>query len=67
MLKVLNENNLISPIQFGFKPEEPCIINQLIPAVHEIFESLDAGLEKRRGKVGFSGKHYEAVCLVGIW
>ena len=67
MLKVLNENNLISPIQFGFKPEEPCIINQLIPAVHEIFETLGAGIEKRRGRVEFSSKHYEAVCLVGIW
>ena len=52
MLKVKNENNLISPIQFGFKPEEPCIINQLIPAVHEIFESLGVGLE--RGEGGWS-------------
>ena len=67
MLKIFNEINLISPIQLGFKSEDPCIINQLISTAHEIYESLDARLEKRREIVEFYGERYEAVFLAGIW
>ena len=45
MFKFFNENNLISPKQYGFKPGDLCI-NQLISITHEIYEALyDAGLE----------------------
>ena len=44
MLKFFNQNNLVSPKQSGFKPEDPCI-NQLASITHEIYESLGAGLE----------------------
>ena len=46
MFKFFNENNLISPEQSAFKPGDSCI-NQLISITHEIYESLDAGLEFR--------------------
>ena len=46
IFKLFNENNLISPKQSGFKPGDSCI-NQLISITHEIYESLDAGLEVR--------------------
>ena len=46
MFKFFNENNLISPIQSSFKPGDSCI-NQLISITHEIYESLDAGLQVR--------------------
>ena len=44
MFKFFNENNLISPKQSGFKPGDSCI-NQLPSITHEIYETLDAGLE----------------------
>ena len=46
LLNFLLENNLISPDQSGFKPEESCI-NQLLPTTHEIYNSFDEGLEVR--------------------
>ena len=46
MFKFFKENNLISPKHSGFKPGDSCI-NQLISITHEIYESLDAGLEVR--------------------
>ena len=38
------KNNLISPNQSEFKPGDPCI-NQLLSITHEIYNSLDEGLE----------------------
>ena len=46
MFKFFNENNLILPKYPGFKPGDS-YINQLISITHEIYESLDAGLEVR--------------------
>lgn len=60
MLKNLNENNLISTIEYGFRPEDP-FINQLISTAYEIYESLDAKLEVRRERVGFYDEPYEVV------
>ena len=42
--KFFTENNLISPNQSGFKPDDSCI-NQLLSITHEIYESFDNGLE----------------------
>ena len=39
-------NNLISPNQSGFRPGNSCV-NQLIAITHEIYKSLDDGLEVR--------------------
>ena len=41
------ENNLISPKQLGFKPDDSCI-NQLLSITYEIYKSFDDGLEVRR-------------------
>ena len=46
MFMFFNENNLISPKQSGFKPGDSCL-NQLISITHEIYESLDEGLDVR--------------------
>ena len=40
------ENKLISSNQSGFKPGDSCI-NELLSITHEIYESLDVGLEVR--------------------
>ena len=40
------ENNLISPNQSGFKPEDSCT-NQLLSITHEIYKSFDNGFEVR--------------------
>ena len=45
MFKFFTSNNLISPNQLGFKPGDSCI-NQL-SITHEIYKSLDDGLEVR--------------------
>ena len=46
MFMFFNENNLISPKQSGFKPGDSCF-NQLISITHEMYESLDEGLDVR--------------------
>ena len=46
MFMFFNENNLISPKQSGFKPGDSCL-NQLISITHEMYESLDEGLDVR--------------------
>ena len=40
------DNNLISQNQSGFKPGDSCI-NQLLPIIHEIYNSFDDGWEVR--------------------
>ena len=45
-LTVFLENNLISPNQSGFKPEDSCI-NQPLAITHKIYNSFDEGLEVR--------------------
>ena len=40
----LNQNDLISPAQSGFKPGDSCI-NQLLSIAHEICHSMDEGYE----------------------
>ena len=42
----LNQNDLISPAQSGFKPGDSCI-NQLLSITHEIYHSMDEGYEIR--------------------
>ena len=44
MFNFLNQNDLISPAQFGFKPGDSCI-NQLLSIIHEIYHSMDEGYE----------------------
>ena len=46
MYKFFIENNLISPNQLGFKPDDSCI-NKLLSITHEIYKSFDNGLEVR--------------------
>ena len=38
------ENNLVSPNQSAFKPDDSCI-NQLLSVTTEIFQSFDKGFE----------------------
>ena len=42
----LNQNDLISPAQSGFKPDDSCI-NQLLSITHEIYQPMDEGYEIR--------------------
>ena len=44
MLIFLLENNLVSPNQSAFKPDDSCI-NQLLSVTHEIFQLFDKGFE----------------------
>ena len=46
MFNFLNQNDLISPAQSGFKPGDSCI-NQLLSITHEIYQSMDEGYEIR--------------------
>ena len=46
MFKFFTENNLMSLNQSGFKPGDS-LVNQLLPIAHQIFKSLDNGLEVR--------------------
>ena len=46
LLNFFIENKLISSNQSGFKPGDSSI-NQLLSIIHEIYESLDVGLEVR--------------------
>ena len=44
LFNFLNQNDLISPAQSGFKPGGSCI-NQLLSITHEIYYSVDDGCE----------------------
>ena len=44
LFNFLNQNNLISPAQSGFKPDHSCI-NQLLSINHEIYHYVDEGYE----------------------
>ena len=44
MFEFFTENELISHNQSGFKPGDSCI-NQLLFITHDIYQSLDDGLE----------------------
>ena len=46
LFNFLNQNNLISPAQSGFRPGDSCI-NQLLSITHEIYHSMDEGYEIR--------------------
>ena len=45
-INFLNQNDLISPAQSGFKPDDSNI-NQLLSITHEIYHSMDEGYEIR--------------------
>ena len=46
MFEFFTENELISNNQSGFKSDDSCI-NQLLCITHDIYQSLDDGLETR--------------------
>ena len=46
MLDFLNDNNLLSLNQSGFRSDDPCI-NQDLSINHEILNAFDKGLEVR--------------------
>ena len=46
MFEFFSENELISHKQLGYKPGNLCI-NQLLCITHDIYQSLDDGLETR--------------------
>ena len=46
LFNLLNQNDLISPAQSGFKPGDSCI-KQLLSITHEIYHSMDKGCEIR--------------------
>ena len=46
MFEIFTENELISQNQSGFKPGDSCI-SQLLCITHDIYQSLDDGLETR--------------------
>ena len=46
MFEFFSENELISHNQLGYKPGNLCI-NQLLCITHDIYQSLDDGLETR--------------------
>ena len=46
LFNFLNQNDLISPAQSGFKPGDSCI-SQLLSVTHEIYHSMDEGYEIR--------------------
>ena len=46
LFNFLNQNDLISPAQSGFKPGDSCI-NQLLSITHKIYHSLDENYEIR--------------------
>ena len=46
MFRVFSGKKIITPHQFGFKPDDSCI-NQLLSIIHEILKSFDDGVEVR--------------------
>ena len=57
-------NNLLAPIQSGFKPGDSCI-NQLLSITHEIYSSFDGGFEVRSVILDIS-KAFDKVWHEGI-
>ena len=64
MFNFFNENNSISPKQSGLKLGDS-FINHLISINHEIYESLDAGLEVRNVFLDIS-KAFDKVSHEGV-
>ena len=64
MYEFFTENNLISPTQSGFKPDDSCI-NQLLSITHEMYKSFDDGLEVRGIFLDIS-KAFDKVCHQGL-
>ena len=46
MCKHVNDNNLLSPNQSGFRTGDSCI-NQLLSITYDIYHSFDEGFETR--------------------
>ena len=53
MFDLLTDNDLISQYQSDFKPGDSCT-NQLLPITHNIYKTLDDGLEIRVVFLGVS-------------
>ena len=64
IFEYLTTNMLISDNQSGFKPGDSCI-NQLLSITHEIYHSLDNGLEVRGVFLDIS-KTFDKVCHEGL-
>ena len=60
----LNQNDLISQAQSGFKPGDSCI-NQLLSITHEIYHSMDEVYENRGVFLDIS-KAFDKVCHEGL-
>ena len=63
-LNFLNQNDLISPAQSGFKPGDSCI-NQLLSITHEIYHSMDEENEIRHVLIDISNA-FDMVWQKGI-
>ena len=64
MINFYSENDLISPKQSGFRPEDTCI-NQLFSINNEILTAVDIGLEVR-GLFLNIAKAFDKVCHAGL-
>ena len=64
MFEFSSENKLISHNQSGFKPGGSCI-NQLLRIIHDIYQSLDDGLETRGVFLDISNA-FDKVWLEGL-
>ena len=64
IFEYLTTSKLISDNQSGFKPGDSCI-NQLLSITHEIYHSLDKGLEVRGVFLDIS-KAFDKVCHEGL-
>ena len=64
MFEFFTENELISQNQSGLKPEDSCI-SQLLCITHNIYQSLDHGLEARAVFVDIS-KAFDKVWHGGL-
>lgn len=59
MFDLLTDNDLISQYQSDFKPGDSCT-NQLLPITHNIYKTLDDGLEIRVVFLGVSNAFVKA-------
>ena len=64
MFEFFTKNDLISHNQSGFKPGDSCI-NQLLSITHEIYKSIDDGLDVRCVFLDIS-KAFDKVCHKGL-
>ena len=64
MFELFSENKLISHNQSEFKPGGSCI-NQLLCIIHDIYQSLDDGLETRGVFLDISNA-FDKVWLEGL-